>query len=340
MKKLFFALIIKAFLVSSVFGADKVTLTIHSFQGPKAPTYTKFLNVWAKAVEKQSDGKIEVKVFPSMSLGGKPPELYKQVRDGSVDLVWTVTGYTPGVFPRTEVFELPTVHTNSAVATNMAIQDEFELLADDYKDVHPILVHVHAGNAIHTTTKKINKVSDLKGLKLRSPTRTGVWLIEELGAEPVGMPLPALPQALSKNAVDGALIPYEVFPPLKFHQLTHHSLSLEGDSRFGTSVFLFAMNKDRYNKLSPELKKVIDNNSGRFIAKDIGQVWMDSEAPGIKMQKNSKKSTVAVASAKITKDFNKVGQKVVNKWIKEMDKKGIDGKTLVKKARAAIARYE
>ncbi|MDX1486498.1 MAG: C4-dicarboxylate ABC transporter substrate-binding protein, partial [Alphaproteobacteria bacterium] len=85
--------------------AAEVTLTAHHFVSPKASTQTHLMVPWAKRVEAQSKGRIAVKIFPSMSLGGKPPELYRQVRDGTVDIIWTLIGYTPGVFPRAEVFE-------------------------------------------------------------------------------------------------------------------------------------------------------------------------------------------------------------------------------------------
>ncbi|MBU3059647.1 MAG: hypothetical protein KO540_26030, partial [Pseudomonas indica] len=78
-------------------------------------------------------GKVKIEIYPSMSLGGAPPELISQVRDGVVDLIWTVNGYTPGLFPRTEVFELPFIHTNDIKATNLAIRAMFdEHLAEEY----------------------------------------------------------------------------------------------------------------------------------------------------------------------------------------------------------------
>src|SRR5690606_20490291 len=104
----------------------------------------------------QSQGRIRFEIFPSMAMGGKPPELYRQARDGSVDIVWTVLGYTPGAFPRTEVFELPGVHRGSARATTLAIQDVFaDHLAGEFADVKTILVHAHAGNAFHMVSKPI-----------------------------------------------------------------------------------------------------------------------------------------------------------------------------------------
>lgn len=320
-------------LSSGLFASDKpITLVVHHLHSPKAPTHTKFLLPWAKKVEKMSKGKIKVEVFPSMTLGGKPNELYKQARDGVVDIVWTVAGYTPGVFTRTEVFELPTVHQDSAIATSLAIKENFDLIKDDFKKTKPLLVYVHAGNAIHTVDKKITSFSDLKGLKLRTPSRTGGWLIEEFGAEPVGMPLPALPQALSKNAVDGALFPFEVFPPFKFHQLTKYSTT----NRFGTSVFLLLMNKDKFNSLSKELQDVLVDSLNIDAVKEIGQLWMDVEKPGIKLQKESPDSEVITLDDAALKEFNEAGERVVQKWIKDVNEKGIDGQMLVDKARAAI----
>ena len=324
-------------LSSSLWAAQKVeTITLHHFLSSKSPAHTKFLVPWAKKLEEVSKGKLKIEIFPSMSMGGKPPELYKQVRNGSADIVWTVPGYTPGVFPRTEVYELPTVHIGDSVATAVAIKENFDLIKDDYKQVQPLLIYVAAGNSIHTVEKKITKVADLKGLKLRSPSRTGAWLIEALGAEPVGMPLPALPQALSKNAVDGGLVPFEVFPPFKFAQLTKYSIEGENGERFGTSVFAFLMNKDRFNSLSPELQKIILESVDMDMVKNVGQIWMDIEEPGKKMQNASKGGQVIKLDAKSMDEFNKVGEKVVQRWIEQASKNGIDGQKLVDTARKAI----
>jgi TRAP-type C4-dicarboxylate transport system substrate-binding protein len=318
--------------------AAEVTLTVHHFLSPKSPAQVSFMEPWAKQVEKDSNGRIEVKIFPSMSLGGKPPELYRQVRDGTADIVWTLIGYTPGVFPRSEVFELPGVHRGSARATNLAIQDNFAMIAEDYKDLHPILVHVHAGNAIHMRDKPVHTVADVKGLKLRTPSRTGAWMIEAWGAEPVGMPVPALPEALSKGVVDGALVPFEIVLPLKLQELTKYSIEGADGSRFGTSVFLFAMNKERYDSLPDDLKAVIDKNSGPALAEKIGKVWDNVEAPGEAAQIASGGEIIKLTAAQKA-TFDTLGEKVVAKWIEEANKNGIDGQALVNAAKAAVAKH-
>lgn len=332
------ALAITAALLAGPARAAEVTLTVHHFLSPKSATHTQFITPWAQRVEEQSEGRIKVEIFPSMSLGGKPPELYRQVRDGAADIVWTLIGYTPGVFPRSEVFELPTVHRGSARATNLAIQDNFALIAEDYKDLKPLLVHVHAGNAIHLREKAVRSVADLKGLKLRTPSRTGAWLIEAWNAEPVGMPVPALPQALSKGVVDGALVPFEIVPPLKLQDLTRYSVEGADGSRFGASVFIYAMNKARYEALPADLKAVIDANAGAAIAEEMGVVWDSVEAPGKAAQSKSGGEIIGLdAAAKAT--FDTLGEQVVARWVKEAGEAGIDGQALVEAARASVAKH-
>ncbi|MEM8950455.1 MAG: TRAP transporter substrate-binding protein [Pseudomonadota bacterium] len=326
------------FGASASAAAQEVTLTLAHFLSPKAPPHAEFLEPWAKKIEAESDGRIAIEIFPSMTLGGKPPELYRQLRDGAADIVWTVTGYTPGVFPRSEVFELPTVHKNSARATTLAIQDSFELVAEDFADIKPLLVHVHAGQALHLVDGCIGDPSELGGLKLRTPSRTGAWMIEAWGAEPVGMPVPALPQALSKGTIDGTLIPFEVMPPFKVHELTTCSITGTDDNRFGTAVFLFAMNQDSYDGLPDDLKAVIDANSGMAIAEETGALWDRIEGPGQEMQKKTGSPVEALDQAG-TDALDALGEQVVQRWVEEASSNGIDAEALVAVARDAIAAH-
>jgi TRAP-type C4-dicarboxylate transport system substrate-binding protein len=314
--------------------AQEVTLTVHHFFGPQAPAHAQFIEPWAREVEEASGGRIAVEIFPTMSMGGRPPELYGQARDGFADIVWTLIGYTPGVFPRAEVFELPTIHQGSAEQTNQAIYGIWDMIEADFEDVHPILVHVHAGNLLHLRGTDVEGAEDVSGLKLRTPSRTGAWMIEAWNAEPVGMPLPELPQALSRGVVDGALVPYEALPAINLHQITDASVEGHEGQRFGTSIFLFAMNKDRYEALPEDLRAVIDAHSGAEIAGEVGALWDGLEARGRELQEESGGET-AQLSAEATEALNARAAEAVDRWAAESE--AIGGAALVDAARQAIA---
>lgn len=325
--------------LSAPAGAQTIELKLHHFLGPKSPAHAQMLVPWAQRIEKSSGGKVKIEVFPSMTLGGKPPQLINQARDGVVDMVWTVNGYTAGLFPRSEVFELPFVHTNSAVATNLAMRAMYDpYLKPEYSGVHPLFLHVHAGQAIHMVDKEVRKPADLQGMKMRIPTRTGAWIIEALGAAPVGMPVPDLPQALSKKVVDGAFIPWEIIPPLKIQDVT--SFQIEGPNRvrFGTTTFQVSMNQKRWDSLPADVKRVFEANSGEAWVREVGEIWTKSEDYGIGLAIKAGNKHIVLSEAELQQFRDKL-EPVVQRWIDDVKGKGIDGTALVKAAREQIAKY-
>jgi TRAP-type C4-dicarboxylate transport system substrate-binding protein len=319
--------------------AQEFTFKLHHLLGAKAPAQTKMLEPWAKAVEENSGGRVKIDIYPAMSLGGRPPELIQQVRDGVVDLIWTVNGYTPGLFPRTEVFELPFVYVNDPKATNLAMYDLFESdLKQEYSGVEVMFLHVHAGQAIHMRDKAVHQPSDLEGTKLRIPTRTGAWIIEALGASPVAMPVPELPQALAKGVVDGALIPWEIIPPLKIQAQTKYQIEGYNMARFGTTTFQVSMNKARWDGLPDDIKKAFKDASGPDWWGKVGDIWRASDNFGIKFATDAGNEHI-VLSEEETRAFQAKLEPVVQRWIDEVNGHGIDGAGLVAKARELIARH-
>jgi TRAP-type C4-dicarboxylate transport system substrate-binding protein len=323
----------------SLGAAAQTTLKLHHFLGPKAPAQTQMLEPWAQRVEKAAGGKVKIEIFPSMSLGGKPPQLINQARDGVVDIIWTVNGYTAGLFPRSEVFELPFVHTNDPSATNLAMRAMYaKYLAADYKGVHPLFLHVHAGQAIHMVDKEVRKPEDLQGLKMRIPTRTGAWIIEALGAAPVGMPVPDLPQALSKKVVDGAFIPWEIIPPLKLQDMTDYQIEGPNKIRFGNTTFQVSMNAARWKSLPADVRKAFDSVSGEAWVREVGEIWRKSDEGGIAIATKAGNKHIQLTEAEIGA-FRQKMEPVVQRWIDDVKGKGIDGAALVKTARELIAKH-
>ncbi len=319
--------------------ADSVTLRMHTFIPPVANPSKTFLIPWAEKIGEASGGKLKVQPFWAMQLGGKAPQLLDQARDGVVDIVWTLPGFTPGRMPRVEPFELPFVH-RTAHSSTLALQDFQEKhLAPDLEGYRPLLLHVHAG-FLFQTKKPILKLADLDGLKIRAASRGGVWLLNALGATGIGLPLPQIPQALSKGVIDGVTLPYEIAPAVKTPDLVDNFSRLAGDQpRLGTNVFTFLMNPTSYNKLSKEMKKVIDDNSGRNIADAAGRNWDAIEAPGRKVVESRKKNRFHTIPAAEVAKMKAAAEPVFARWFEEMGKIGVDGKTLLTDARALIEKY-
>ncbi len=334
------ALFVAVALSAGSAAAQQVTLRLHTLIPPPANPYKTFLKPWAEKVAKASGGKLKVQIYPSMQLGGKPPQLVDQVRDGVVDIVWTLPGYTAGRFPKLEVFELPFVHVDPLSST-LALQDfQKKHLKDEFKDYKVLLLHVHAGSMFMTKGKAITKLSDVKGLMIRTATRAGGWYLKSIGAVPIGAPLPQIPQMLSKGVIEGAMLPFEIAPAIKMQELATHFTQLSGrQPRMNTSTFGLLMNKASYAKLPNDLKKVIDDNSGGNIARWVGQNWADIEVPARKVMESKKKNKFHMMPASEVAKMKAAAKPAIDRWLKQMKAKGVDGTALLADARALIAKY-
>jgi TRAP-type C4-dicarboxylate transport system substrate-binding protein len=325
-------------LLSSPVAAQEVKLRVHQFLPAGAPVPKNFIAEWTKKVEQDSRGRLKIELYPSMQLGGTPPQLYDQVRDGVVDIVWTLPGYTAGRFPKSETFELPFIAGNAEQNSQAAWEFYQKHLKDEFKDVHIIAAHTHGPGLIHAKGNGVRKLEDMKGLKLRGPSRMVNKLIENLGATPVGMPVPAMPDALSKGVIDGTVVPWEVTTPLRVSELVNTHTNFSGNRSLYVTFFVFAMNKAKYDGLPAELKKVIDDNSGLATSKWVGKVMDDGDAPGLAAAKARGNNIVTLDAAE-TGRWKEQAKKVNEGWIAEMSAKRINGKQLVDDATAMIAKY-
>lgn len=318
--------------------AAQETFKIHHFVPPKAPPSSRFLMPWAEKVEKESGGKLKFQLFPAMQLGGTPPQLVDQIREGVADITFTLPGYTADRFPRTEVFETPFLHTH-AEATAQALQDYYDkYLQDEYKDYYTILLFTHDGAAIHNN-KPIMSMDDFKGLKIRTANRGGGVFLRGVGATPVGSPVTELQQMLSKGVIDGVMLPYEIVPAYKIHELVGNHITLAGPQpRFGTSVFAVLMNKKRYDALPADMKKVVDNNARRNIAAWAGKTWEEVEQGGIKAGQARNNKFMTIPAAEVEK-MRKAVQPEIDKFLADLSKPGFDAKAAYADAQKMVAKY-
>lgn len=315
----------------------EVTLKVHFFLPATSYANTLFIQPWCDRIAQQSNNRMKCQSFPSMQMGGTPPQLYEQVRDGVADVIWTLPGYTPGRFPSVEVFELPFM-MQSPEGTSKALWDYVQKYGqDEFKDVKPLAFHVHGDGVFHMVKKPITTMADFRGLKLRAPTRMTTKYLGLLGATPVGMPVPQAGDALSKGVIDGAVVPYEVVPAVKIQELVkYHSETDPAEPAFYTSTFIFAMNKAKYESLPADLKKVIDDNSGQALSGMAGKAFLQADGEGKKLTTGNK--TNVIPASELVK-WKKAGEPLAKSWVKDMDAKGRPGQKMLEDAKALIAKY-
>ncbi len=326
--------LVTGMLASTSVWAQDVTLNLHQLLPTQATIPARAIIPWIEKIEKESDGRIKIEHFPSMQLGGAPPELYDQAVDGVADIVWTVIGYTPGRFPTTEAFELPFMTGDSTSSSKAFHEYVLENGMDEFSDTHPIVFHTHGPGWIHSN-EDISSLDDLAGQKLRGPTRVTVNLLEKLGATPVGMPVPAVPEAMSKGVIDGAIIPWEVTLPLKMSELASNHSGFVSTPGLYTATFVMTMNNDAYNNLPDDLKAVIDANSGPEVSALFGAAMDAADIIGRNVATEAGNTITELDGEKDR--WIEIGQEVTADWIAEMDAKGLDGAALVQSAQDYIA---
>ena len=198
------AALLATFTLTTPAVAQEVTLRFQHFVSPASANPTYFMQPWADAIAEQSNGRIKVEIYPFMQLGGSATNQFDLIRDGAIDGGWVIPGYQPNRFPEAEALELPFMTTKSAEEASAAAWSfTQDYLLDDFADIHIIAAHMHGPGILHKRGPAPESIADFAGLKLRGPSRTATLLLEDLGAAPIGMPVPQFPEAISRGVVDG-----------------------------------------------------------------------------------------------------------------------------------------
>ncbi|WP_238364680.1 TRAP transporter substrate-binding protein [Mesobacterium pallidum] len=274
---------------------------------------------WATAVEEAAGTDLDVQIYPSQTLG-KAVAGYDNAVMGIADIAWTVPGYTAGRFPLSQIVELPGLFDTGAVGSCA-----FQMLYDsgaldaEYADTHVLFVHTHDAGHLHTGSKPVNDLDDMKGLKLRRPTQVVGNLLEELGAEPVGMPAPNTYEALQRGAIDGYMLPWESVESFRLDELTEYHTVFG----FYALAFVTTMNKAKYEGLSPEAKAAVDANSGMVWAVTAGRGYDEAGAKVLEGLRET--STVIELSPEERAKWDAAAESARAAYIAELDGMGLPG---------------
>ncbi len=311
--------------------AQGVKLRLHHFNSPLSIAHTQFLLPWTERLAEATDGELQIEVFPAMQLGGKPSDLYGQAKDGIVDMIWTIPGYTANRFTLTEVFELPFVAKSASVTAPAVHAFAKANMTEEYGDTHPILFHTHAPGQLHTKGTAIRTVDDMAGLQLRGPSRPITEAIGVMGATPVGMPVPAVTEAISRGVVDGAALPWTITRPIRLQEVVDYHTVLD----FYASVFGLVMNKGRWDSLSGDLQQAINDASSEEFVRELGELWDGDEAQGRQLAVDAGNEIIEVSEAERGR-FREACQPVIDNWIATVNDRGMDGQALYDEALSMI----
>jgi TRAP-type C4-dicarboxylate transport system substrate-binding protein len=324
---------------SVVLAQAPLTLKFHTGVTANSDTWRLLLTPWMDKVTAESQGRLKFERYPSMQLGGTHAQLYDQVRDGVVDVTWTLPGYSGGRFPRSSVFELPFFMTDPESTSRAYYEFIRTAGAEEFKDVQVLALHVSGPGVLHSRSKAVERIADLKGMKVRTPSRQVSRLFASVGATPVGLTTVQLPDALSKGTVDAAVLPWQVVKAVKADELTkfHTEFPAAGGGLY-TTPFAMVMNRARYAALPPDLKAVIDNNSGLEVSAWAGKQTASTDPQG-RAAVVERGNRVLVMSDAEAAAFVKAAAPLTQEWIVEMKSAGLDGQALYDSARRQMDRY-
>lgn len=330
------------FSVSGIALADKpITLRVHHFLASHSNAQVNIIEPWCNKIQEESQNRLQCQIYPAAQLGGTPAQFFDQAKDGIVDLVWTIPTYASGRFTKTEAFELPWLTQDAESGSKAFWEYVSEHAADEYKGVKPIFVHLHDGTLIHLKDKEAHTMEDLKGLKIRVPTRINSRVVELLGAVPVQMPHPQIPESLAKGVIDGATSPWEGNLAIKLNEVAKWHLDVpEGKGRLSNTTFLFGMNPQKYESLPDDLKAVIDANSGLETSGWAGRVGFDEQRERFMDDARQYDGKFVSISPEEYDRWVKATEPIVSEWVKEVNAKGGDGEALYEKVVELTTKYQ
>lgn len=199
------------------------------------------------------------------------------------------------------------------------------------------LAHGYTARGMFHTADPVEAPEDLQGMKIRGGSRSVNMLLTELGATPVGMPVPAVPEGLSKGVIDGTTIPWEVTTALKVPELVENHTEFTGKAMY-TLTFVLAMNKEKYESLPDDLKKVIDDNSGLEFSVFAGGTMADADGPSREIAEDLGNNIITL-DADQTAVWQDASAPIYEAWVADMASKGKDGQALIDQAQALIDKY-
>jgi TRAP-type C4-dicarboxylate transport system substrate-binding protein len=314
--------------VASSAHAQSINLKFATGLSPKHTMQTKVFEPWAKKINEMSNGKVTVTFFPGGALG-KTPDHYDLAEKGIADISYTLHDYTPGRFPMTTVFELPFI-IKSATGTSKAmwkVYEEFPEFRKEYRKVKVLGLFCHPAGNFNSIKKPIKSLDDLKGMKFRTASPHVTEALKIFGAVPVNMPITETYTALERGVVEGTVLPWEGNFVFKLAELLKYGTETD----FYTMTMLVVMNKRKYDSLPDDVKKIIDETTGMAMSAEAGKVYDQTNDPMRQLCQKKGMQSLQLPEEE-TKKLEKLTMPLRDKWVKDMEAKGLPGKAVLEAA--------
>jgi len=256
------------------FGQAKALEFSYSIFFPAPHKITVLADEWSKEIQKRTNGKLKITVFPGGTLT-PADKCYDGVVKGISDIGMSVLAYTRGKFPLTEVIDLPLGYKRGATATKLINLYYHQFNPKEFNEVKVLYLHAHGPGILHSK-KAVHKLEDLKGMRIRS-TGLSAKVISSLGGIPVAMPMGETYDALQRGMVEGSMAPVEALEGWKWGEVVKFTTEDFG-SAYSTGFFV-VMNKDKWNALSPDIQKTIEKINLEWMEK-TGKVWDEIDKSG------------------------------------------------------------
>ncbi|SLN71057.1 Sialic acid-binding periplasmic protein SiaP precursor [Roseivivax jejudonensis] len=252
-----------------------------SLESPDGHVRNEAFDRFADLVSERTDGRVAIEVFGSASQysGAEVPAALAQ---GSIDMGAPLYLHVGRFVPEAQFADLPMAYGADEAQIYAAVDGPFgaelHTRIEDTLGVRVLGRPFGVGHAIlYTTDKKVETTADIAGLKLRVPGgAASVERFRVMGANPVSIPWPDAPQALSRGTVDGTLSTDEPIRSVAMWDSGVSHVFLDGQSYF---MYVPLVSGAAWSRLPEELQIVLTDTWEEMIAdtrKRANARWMEA----------------------------------------------------------------
>ena len=306
-----------ALAVSVMAQADELKLA--HFSSTKYHLHVEMFIPLAEKLAEATGGETTIRIYPGGELGAGPVKQYDRVIDGVAEIVYALPGYTASQFKKTLLVELPGIVEGGTNKTE-AVWNNIEMLDEEFQRTKLLGLWTAGDAVLLMAEKRIEKLSDLDGLKIRVPSKNTGRLIEAWGATAVSMPITQVYQSMETGVVDGTLVDTSVLTSFKLGEVTKH---ISAGMNATNSMFMLVMNRDSWDSLDSETQDKLTALTGAVMSEG-GRVTMTNASDKALEKWLAEGGELIELSPEAAAEFDAASADLAASVIAELDGEGID----------------